>query len=103
VEHVEEPAPGEHLVVKVLSIINTSDMEFMNFWPIGDLLYTRISGSWLNEAFERVINRILDEFQRMEVAYTVRVKAISLNSNPIWCNTWTRTAKKAPPTSSTST
>jgi len=77
VEHVEVPTPGEHLVVKVLSIINTSDMEFMNFWPIGDLVYTRISGSWLNEAFERVINRILDEFKRMELAYTVRVKALS--------------------------
>lgn len=77
VEHVETPVSAEALIVKILSVINTSDMDFMRFWPIGDPLYTRISGNWLTEAFERIVDRILNELERMETAYTVRVKSLS--------------------------
>ncbi|MCL2866305.1 MAG: AraC family transcriptional regulator [Clostridia bacterium] len=78
VGHVEKPDTGKRLAMKVLSIVNTSDMDFMEFWPIDDPLYTCISSCWLTEAFNRLTDRILEEYKRMEFAYAVRVKALSL-------------------------
>jgi len=77
VGHVEKPDTGKRLAMKVLLINNTSDIDFMRFWPSGEPEYTRISSCWLTEAFDRLIDRILDEYKRMDFAYTVRVKALS--------------------------
>jgi AraC-like DNA-binding protein len=77
VEHIEYAGRETPLSMKVLSILNTSDMDFMNFWPMGDPAYVKISGSWLCDAFARILGRILDELSQMDIAYTVRIKALS--------------------------
>lgn len=77
VMHMEYAGGKEQLSMKVLSIINASDMDFMSFWPMGDPAYVKISGLWLCDAFDRIINRMMEELSHMDTAYTVRLKALS--------------------------
>lgn len=77
VEHMEESSPGKKLTMHVLSVINTSDLQFMEFWPIGELEYIRISGTWLNTSFAHLIKQIIQELNKKETAYRVRVQALS--------------------------
>jgi AraC-like DNA-binding protein len=77
VTHMEHAVSSQLLSMKVLSIVNTSDMEFMGFWPIGEPAYAKISGSWLCDAFDRIISRMMDELSQMDTAYIVRIKALS--------------------------
>lgn len=77
VEHYEVSDAGDKLVMKVLSLINTSDMDYMSFWVIGDVAYTQIRACWLTNAFEQTVDRIIQEIEQMDTAYTVRMKALS--------------------------
>ena len=76
IEHIEYADEGAPLTMKVLCIINNSDMDFMNFWPLGDKAYVQISNSWLCGAFDRIMVRILEELAQMETAYIVRIKSL---------------------------
>lgn len=78
VDHCECPdGAHEKLSTRVLCIINTSDMDFMQYWPIDDALYTCVRAAWLSDAFTRITDRILAEFAEMRAAYMVRVKALN--------------------------
>lgn len=76
-EHIEESYINNKLTMHVLSIINTSDLRFMSFWPIGDLEYIRISGTWLNTAFSTIVKQMIQELKKKETAYQVRIQALS--------------------------
>lgn len=77
VEHDETPSQGETLVVRVLSIINTGDITFMEYWPLSDPHYVKFSQTWLNIVFDRISDKILSELEQMDTAYTIRIKALS--------------------------
>ena len=79
VAHCECPDDRHDMLsTRVLCIINTGDMYFMQFWPIGDDRYSCIRNEWISPIFKQITDRMLNEFAEMKTAYTVRLKSLSI-------------------------
>ena len=76
VEHSESASKNDPFSMKLFSVINTSDMDFLNFWPVRDKEFVKITGTWFNGTFERIIDAMLSELQSMDIAYSVRINAL---------------------------